>query len=152
MIRRKAVRLLTIPLIFIVSLFAGCRDNWRSHEDRAEKTVKYLTMELGLDEKQKKYLNDLVIGFMTKKEEVFDRNLIVNEFTAQLNKEEIDREYLKNIVDAEIRKIEEALHALLDQVAYFHGALTTEQRAELAELIKRTNNHGHRRHGKYDSK
>ena len=130
---------LTIALIcaFVSGalVFTGCRSH--SHDGKVEFMVDYVAETLDLTEPQTEQLDGIKEEFMAKAKEMHAQKEAMHaEFMAELRKENIDQENLKDLIAQKRANMDEFINLAVARLVEFHKTLSTEQREKLVAKIE----------------
>jgi len=130
---------LTIALIGVfisgVLIFTGCRSH--SHEGKAAFMVDYIAETLDLTEGQRAQLDGIKGEFIAKAREMHgEKEAMHAAFMAEVRKDEISRENLKDLIDQKRAQIDEFINLAMDRLVEFHKTLSPEQREKLVTKIE----------------
>ena len=130
---------LTIALICVfisgVLVFTGCRSH--SHDGKVEFMVDYIAETLDLTEPQREQLDGIKEEFMAKAKEMHDQKEAMHaEFMAELRKENIDQENLKDLISQKRANMDEFINLAVARLVEFHKTLSTEQREKLVAKLE----------------
>jgi protein CpxP len=129
--------------VFILSalIFAGCRSH--SHQDKAEFMVDYIAETLDLTDSQRAQLDGIKEEFAVKAREMHaQKEAMYAEFVAELRKEEIDQQRMKELIAQKRAQMDEMINLAVVRLAEFHRTLTPEQREKLVAKLE----YFHQRH------
>jgi Spy/CpxP family protein refolding chaperone len=130
---------LTIVLICVfisgALVFTGCRSH--SHDGKVEFMVDYVAETLDLTEPQREQLDGIKEEFMAKAKEMHAQKEAMHaEFMAELRKENIDQENLKDLIAQKRANMDEFINLAVARLVEFHKTLSTEQREKLVAKIE----------------
>ncbi|MGD2185400.1 MAG: Spy/CpxP family protein refolding chaperone [Desulfobacterales bacterium] len=130
---------LTIVLICVfisgALIFTGCRSH--SHHGKAEFMVDYIAETLDLTEPQREQLDGIKEEFMAKAQEMHAKKATMHaEFMAELRKEQIDRQRLKELISQKRSQMDEMIDLAVVRLAEFHSTLTPEQKEKLVVKLE----------------
>ena len=130
---------LTIALIGIfisgALIFTGCRPH--SHQGKAEFMADYIAETLDLTDEQRVQLDGIKDEFIAKAKEMHAQKEAMHAaFMAELRKEEINQENLKDLIDQKRAQIDEFINLAMDRLIEFHKTLSAEQREKLVKKIE----------------
>ena len=130
---------LTIALIGVfvsgALIFTGCRSH--SHQNKAEFMVDYIAESLDLTDSQREQLDGIKEEFMAKAEEMHAKKKAMHaEFMAELRKEQIDQEKVKDLIAQKRAQMDEIIDLAVDRLSGFHSTLSPEQREKLVAKIE----------------
>jgi len=139
---------LTIALIGVFVLaalvFNGCRSHSANH--KAEIMVDYIAETLDLNETQRAQLDGIKEEFLAKAKEMHARKEAMHaEFKAELLKDEIDQQHMKELMAQKREQMTEIMDLAVVRLSEFHKTLTAEQKEKLvAKLEWFHEKHNHR--------
>jgi Spy/CpxP family protein refolding chaperone len=130
---------LTIALICVFILaalvFNGCRSHSANHE--AEFMVDYIAETLDLDDIQRAQLDGIKDEFLAKAKEMHAQKEAMHaEFKAELLKEEIDQQRVKELMAQKREQMDEMMDLAVVRLAEFHKTLSPEQREKLVAKLE----------------
>jgi Spy/CpxP family protein refolding chaperone len=130
---------LTIALIGVfisgALIFTGCRSH--SHQGKAEFMVDYIAETLDLSDGQRAQLDGVKDEFIAKAKEMHAQKETMHAaFMAELRKEEISPENLKDLIDQKRAQMDEFINLAMDRLIEFHKTLSPEQREKLVTKIE----------------
>ena len=130
---------LTVALIGIfisgALIFTGCRSH--SHQGKAEFMADYIAETLDLTDEQRVQLDGIKDEFIAKAKEMHAQKEAMHAaFMAELRKEEINQENLKDLIDQKRAQIDEFINLAMDRLIEFHKTLSAEQREKLVKKIE----------------
>jgi len=130
---------LTIALIGVfisgALIFTGCRSH--SREGKAAFMVDYIAETLDLTEGQRAQLDGIKGEFIAKAREMHgEKEAMHAAFMAEVRKDEISRENLKDLIDQKRAQIDEFINLAMDRLVEFHKTLSPEQREKLVTKIE----------------
>jgi Spy/CpxP family protein refolding chaperone len=130
---------LTIALIGVfisgALIFTGCRSH--SHQHKAEFMVDYIAETIDATDEQRAQLDGIKDEFVAKAKEMHDQKAAMHAaFMAELRKEEISPENLKDLIDQKRAQIDEFINLAMDRLIEFHKTLSAEQREKLVTKIE----------------
>ena len=139
---------LTIALIGVfvsgALIFTGCRSH--SHRNKAEFMVDYIAESLDLTDAQKEQLDGIKEEFMVKAEEMHAKKQAMHaEFMAELRKEQIDQEKVKDLIAQKRAQMDEIIDLAVDRLSGFHSTLSPEQKEKLVAKIEWFHEKHHRK-------
>jgi Spy/CpxP family protein refolding chaperone len=142
---KKGLTILTIGVFISTALiFSGCRSH--SDQGRVEFVVDYIAETLDLTDQQRAQLEGIKEEFMTKAVAMrADKKAMYDAFMAELRKEEIDPQRLKELAAQKQEQMTEILDLAITRLAEFHRTLTPEQREKLVAKLEyfRQKHEGH---------
>ncbi len=116
-------------------LFAGCRH--QSHQDKAERMIRYLADELTLTSNQTAMLDRFKDEMIKKRVEMHaDKEKHKNILKEELRSETIDQERLMSIYVDHKPKMDEMVSFVITSYAEFHDSLNEEQRTKLIKKLE----------------
>jgi Spy/CpxP family protein refolding chaperone len=130
---------LTIALICVfisaALAFNGCRSH--SAHDKAEFMVDYIAETLDLDNTQRAQLDGIKAEFLAKAKEMHEKKEAMHaEFKAELLKEEIDQQRMKELMAQKREQMAEIMDLAVVRLAEFHKTLSTEQKEKLVVKLE----------------
>jgi Spy/CpxP family protein refolding chaperone len=130
---------LTIALICVfiagVLVFNGCRSHSANH--KAEFMVDYISETLDLNESQRAQLDEIKVEFLAKAKEVHAKKEAMHaEFKAELLKEEIDQQKVKDLIAQKRAQMTEIIDLAVERLSAFHSTLSQEQREKLVAKLE----------------
>ena len=115
---KKGLTIATICVLISAALvFTGCRSD--SHQGKVEFMVDYISETLDLTDPQREQLDG-----------------IKEEFMAELRKEQIDRQRIKELISQKRSQMDEIIDLAVVRLAEFHSTLTPEQREKLVAKLE----------------
>lgn len=129
---------LTIALICVfisgALIFTGCRSH--SHQGKAEFMVDYIAETLDLTNEQRAQLDGIKDEFIAKAKDVHAQKEAMHAaFMAELRKEEINQENLKDLITQKRAQMDEFINLAMDRLVEFHKTLSAEQREKLVAKV-----------------
>ena len=129
---------LTISLICVFMLtalvFNGCRSHSADH--KAEFMVDYIAETLDLDDDQRAQLDGIKDEFLAKAKEMHTKKEAMHaEFKAELLKEEIDQQRMKDLMAQKREQMTEMMDLAVERLAEFHKTLSAEQKEKLVAKL-----------------
>jgi Spy/CpxP family protein refolding chaperone len=130
---------LTIAIICVsiaaALVFTGCRSD--SHQGKVEFMVDYIAETLDLTDPQREQLDGIKEEFMAKAKEMHaEKEAMHDEFMAELRKEQIDRQRIKELISQKRSQMDEIIDLAVVRLAEFHSTLTPEQREKLVAKLE----------------
>ena len=130
---------LTIGLIcvFIIAALAfnGCRSHSANH--KAEFMVDYIAETLDLNDAQRVQLDEIKEEFLARAKEMHAKKAAMHaEFKAELLKEEIDQQHVKELMAQKREQMTEIMDLAVVRLAEFHKTLSTEQKEKLVAKLE----------------
>ena len=130
---------LTISLICVfisaALVFTGCRSH--SPDDKAEFMVDYIAETLDLNETQRVQLNEIKEEFLAKAKDMHAKKAAMHaEFKAELLKEEIDQQRVRELIAQKREQMAEIMDLAVVRLAEFHKTLSAEQREKLVAKLE----------------
>lgn len=126
--------LIALAAVFALA-FTGC---YRTPEQKAARFVEHIADELKLDDAQKAKLDKIKDEFLAKRLEMITaRNEGFDEAIALMKSDAIDKARLDALVEKSQARTGETVRLFFAKFAEFHGMLTPEQRAKVAEDLSR---------------
>ena len=116
-------------------LFSGCRSHSPDH--KAEFMVDYIAETLDLSGDQRAHLDDIKKEFLAKAKEMHARKEAMHaEFKAELLKEQIDQQRMKELIAQKREHMTEIIDLAVVRLAEFHATLTPEQKEKLVAKLE----------------
>jgi Spy/CpxP family protein refolding chaperone len=130
---------LTIALICVfisgALIFTGCRSH--SHQGKMEFMVDYIAETLDLTDPQREQLDGIKEEFMAKAKEMHAQKEAMHaELMAELRKEEISQDVLKDLIAQKREQMDEIVNLAMARLVEFHKTLSPEQREKLVAKIE----------------
>lgn len=130
---------LTISLICIfisaALVFTGCRSH--SAHGKAEFMVDYIAETLDLNDPQRAQLDEIKEEFLAKAKEMHAKKAAMHaELMAELRKEEIDQQRMKELIAQKQEQMAEIMDLAVIRVADFHRTLTPDQKEKLVAKLE----------------
>ncbi|MGD8963491.1 MAG: Spy/CpxP family protein refolding chaperone [Desulfobacterales bacterium] len=130
---------LTISLICVFILAAlvsnGCRSHSANH--KAEFMVDYIAETLDLSDAQRAQLDEIKEEFLAKAKDMHAKKEAMHaEFKAELLKEEIDQQRVKELIAQKREQMTEIMDLAVVRLAEFHKTLSTEQKEKLVAKLE----------------
>ena len=130
---------LTVALIGVfisgALIFTGCRSH--SHEGKAEFMIDYIAETLNLTDEQRVQLDGIKDEFIAKAKEMHAQKEVMHDaFMAELRKEEINQDNLKDLITQKRSQMDEFVNLAMDRLIEFHKTLSVEQREKLVAKIE----------------
>ena len=130
---------LTIALIGIfisaILVFNGCRSHSANH--KAEFMVDYIAETLDLDDTQRAQLDEIKDEFLAKAKDMHAKKEAMHaEFKAELLKDEIDQQRVKDLMAQKREQMAEMMDLAVVRLAEFHKTLSTEQKEKLVAKLE----------------
>ena len=130
---------LTIALICVfisgALVFNGCRSHSANH--KAEFMVDYISETLDLNESQRAHIDDIKEEFLAKAKEMHAKKEVMHaEFKAELLKEQIDQQKVKDLIAQKRAQMTEVIDLAVVRLSEFHSTLTQEQRQKLVDKLE----------------
>ena len=116
-------------------IFTGCRSH--SHQGKAEFMVDYIAEALDLTDPQIEQLDGIKEEFMAKAQEMHAKKQAMHtEFMAELKKEQIDQDKVKDLIAQKRVQMDEIIDLAVVRLSDFHSTLSPEQREKLVAKIE----------------
>jgi Spy/CpxP family protein refolding chaperone len=133
---KKGLTILTICVFASAALiFSGCRAP--SPHGKAEFMVDYIAETLDLTDSQREQLDGIKEEFIAKAQEMHaSKEAMHDEFMAELRKETIDQQRIKELISQKREQMAEIMDLAVVRLAEFHKTLSPEQREKLVEKIE----------------
>jgi Spy/CpxP family protein refolding chaperone len=128
-----------MSLLVGMLLITGCHMHDRRHHSdtgRFHDRTEHIVKTLGLNQAQERKLEEILSGPESKNAAHGRGHRLVDDITKELQKEELDEVYLRKATSSYLKELEEASFEFVSQLAAFHKTLTSEQKSELAKLLK----------------
>ena len=125
-------------------LFTGCRSHSPDH--KAEFMVDYISEALDLNDNQRAHLDGIKEEFLAKAKEMHAKKEAMHaEFKAELLKEQIDQQRMKELIAQKRDQMTEIMDLAVVRLAEFHATLSPEQKEKLVAKLEYFHNK-HRSH------
>ena len=135
MVKKKVTIVLICVFISAALIFTGCRSH--SPEGKAEFMVDYIAETLDLNDGQKAQLDEIKDEFLAKAKEMHaKKEAMHDEFIAELRKEEIDQQRMKELISQKKEQMAEIMDLAVVRLAEFHRTLTPDQREKLVAKLE----------------
>jgi Spy/CpxP family protein refolding chaperone len=135
MINRKKIPFLIAILVGVVFAFSGCRHPGAHH--RAEFMVDYISESLDLTDRQKEHVDQIKEELIAKAMQMREKKKAMHdEFVAELKKEEMDQQHLKDLISEHRAQMDEMINLILARLVEFHRTLTPEQKTKLVSKLE----------------
>ncbi|MEJ2727307.1 MAG: Spy/CpxP family protein refolding chaperone [Deltaproteobacteria bacterium] len=135
MVKKHLTYVFICIFISAALLFSGCRSH--SPDGRAEFMVDYIAETLDLNEEQRAQLEEIKEEFLSKAREMHSQKEAMHaELMAELRKETIDQQRLKELISQKREQMAEVMDLAVVRLAEFHKTLSPEQREKLVEKIE----------------
>lgn len=130
---------LTISLICVfisaALVFTGCRSH--SAHGKAEFMVDYIAETLDLKDPQRAQLDEIKEEFLAKAKEMHAKKEAMHaELMAELRKEEIDQQRMKELIAQKQEQMAEIMDLAVVRLADFHRTLTPDQKEKLVAKLE----------------
>jgi len=130
---------LTISLICVfisaALVFSGCRSH--SAHGKAEFMVDYIAETLDLNDPQRAQLDEIKEEFLAKAKEMHAKKAAMHaELMAELRKEEIDQQRMKELIAQKQEQMAEIMDLAVVRLADFHRTLTPDQKEKLVAKLE----------------
>lgn len=130
---------LTISLICVfisaALVFTGCRSH--SAHGKAEFMVDYIAEALNLNDPQRAQLDEIKEEFLAKAKEMHTKKAAMHaELMAELRKEEIDQQRMKDLIAQKQEQMAEIMDLAVVRLADFHRTLTPDQKEKLVAKLE----------------
>ena len=130
---------LTIAVICVfisgALIFTGCRSH--SHQGKAEFMVDYISETLDLTETQREQLEGIKAEFIAKAGEMHaQKETMHNEFMAELRKEELDGQRLRELISQKQEQMDQMINLAVTRLVEFYKTLSPEQREKLVAKLE----------------
>ena len=135
MLKKRLTIVLICVFISAALLFTGCRSH--SPHGKVEFMVDYIAETLDLTDGQRAQLDGIKEEFIAKAKEMHAQKEAMHAaFMAELRKEEISPENLKDLIDQKRAQIDEFINLAMERLVEFHKTLSAEQREKLVAKIE----------------
>jgi Spy/CpxP family protein refolding chaperone len=135
MVKKKVTIVLICVFISAALIFTGCRSH--SPEGKAEFMVDYIAETLDLNDGQRAQLDEIKDEFLAKAKEMHaKKEAMHDEFIAELRKEEIDQQRMKELISQKKEQMAEIMDLAVVRLAEFHRTLTPDQREKLVAKLE----------------
>jgi len=126
-------------VIFIGAAVMGCgRPHHPSPEKRADWVVKKVSSKLDLNTDQKAKLNKIKEEVLAKmKEESANREKVGREALTLVKSDKVDAAAVNKLFDEREAAMKRLKPFFVEKIVEFHGMLTPEQRAKLADYMEK---------------
>jgi hypothetical protein len=119
----------------VTLIFTGCRSH--SHQGKAEFMIDYIAETLDLTDEQRGQLDGIKDEFIAKAREMHAQKEVMHAaFMAELRKEDISPENLKDLIDQKRAQMDEMIDLAVLRLVEFHKTLSAEQREKLVAKIE----------------
>ncbi|MBS1254876.1 MAG: hypothetical protein MAG581_00672 [Deltaproteobacteria bacterium] len=134
----KRLVLCILAVASVVLTLSGCR-NQQMNADQANQ---FIADRLELSQEQSSKISPVTKDYFAEKESLGEIKKSVNdEILSQLKSDTADPEKLTKVLTDSLDQIREKLPKFVDGFTTFHTALTSEQRAEIVEKMKKRREH-----------
>ena len=135
MLRKKKLAVWMATLVVGLICLGGCRHP--SPERMADRVIGDLAAKLELNAAQQQQLQAIKTEMIAKATEMRKaRQPMREEVLAELQKDTLDQEKLRKMVDRRKAAMEEITNLAIARLAQFHGTLSPEQKKKLVEYVK----------------
>lgn len=135
MVKKGTTIVLICVFISAALVFTGCRSH--SPHGKAEFMVDYIAETLDLNVQQRAQLDGIKEEFLAKAREMYaKKEAMYDEFMAELRKEEIDQQRMKELISQKQEQMAEIMDLAVVRLAEFHRTLTPDQREKLAAKLE----------------
>ena len=135
MVKKKVTIVLICVFISAALLFTGCRSH--SPEGKAEFMADYIAETLDLNDGQRAQLDEIKDEFLARAKAMHaKKEAMHDEFIAELRKEEIDQQRMKELISQKKEQMAEIMDLAVVRLAEFHRTLTPDQREKLVAKLE----------------
>ncbi len=135
MVKKGTTIALICVFISAALVFTGCRSH--SAHGKAEFMVDYIAETLDLNVQQRAQLDEIKEEFLAKAREMHaKKETMHDEFMAELRKEEIDQQRMKELISQKQEQMAEIMDLAVVRLAEFHRTLTPDQREKLVAKLE----------------
>jgi periplasmic protein CpxP/Spy len=135
MLRKKKLGVWISILVVGLMCLGGCRHH--TPEKMADRVIDDLTAKLELNAAQQQHLKAIKTEMLVKASEMKKaRQSMHEEILTELQKDVLDQEKLKNMVNTRKTEMGDMANIFIAQMAQFHGTLSPEQKKKLVEYVK----------------
>jgi Spy/CpxP family protein refolding chaperone len=123
--------------VFILAalIFNGCRSHSANH--KAEFMVDYIAETLDLSDAQRVQLDEIKEEFLARAKEMHAQKEAMHaEFKAELLKEEIDQQRVRELMAQKREQMTEMMDLAVARLAEFHKTLSPEQKEKLVAKLE----------------
>ena len=133
----KKMSWIWMPVLAVALMFlGGCRHP--TPEKMADRVVDELTSELELNASQQQQLRAIKGELLAKVAEMKkNREGMRNTLATELQKDVLDRNALKGMVDTRKAQIEAISDLMIERLAQFHSTLSSEQKKKLVQYLQK---------------
>lgn len=133
---KKGLTILLISVFISAALvFTGCRSH--SAHGKAEFMVDYIAETLDLSAPQRAQLDDIKEEFLAKAKEMHAKKEAMHaELMAELRKEEIDQQRMKELMAQKQEQMTEIMDLAVVRLADFHRTLSPDQKEKLVAKLE----------------
>ncbi|MDX1707260.1 MAG: Spy/CpxP family protein refolding chaperone [Desulfobacterales bacterium] len=116
-------------------VFNGCRSHSPDH--KAEFMVDYISETLDLNDNQRAQLDGIKEEFLAKAKDMHAKKEAMHaEFKAELLKEEIDQQRMKDLMAQKREQMAQIMDLAVERLAEFHKTLSAEQKEKLVAKLE----------------
>ena len=135
MVKKGLTITLICVFISVALAFSGCRSH--SPHSKAEFMVDYIAETLDLSDPQREQLDEIKDEFLAKAKEMHsEKETMHNELKAELLKDEIDQQRMKELISQRQKQWTEIMDLAVVRLAEFHRTLTPEQKEKLVAKLE----------------
>ena len=135
MVKKGLTIVIVCAFVSGMLLFTGCRSHSPDH--KAEFMVDYISEALDLNDDQRAHLDGIKEEFLVKAKEMHARKEAMHaEFKAELLKEQIDQQRMKELIAQKRDQMTEIMDLAVVRLAEFHATLTPEQKEKLVAKLE----------------
>jgi Spy/CpxP family protein refolding chaperone len=135
MVKKGFTIVLICVFVSAALLFTGCRSHSPDH--KAEFMVDYITETLDLNDGQRAQLDEIKEEFLAKAKEMrAQKEAMHDELMAELRKEEINQQRMKELISQKHEQLAEILDLAVVRLADFHRTLTPDQKEKLVAKLE----------------
>ena len=135
MVKKGLTILLICVFILAALVFNGCRSHSANH--KAEFMVDYIAETLDLSDAQRAQLDEIKEEFLAKAKEMHAKKEAMHtEFKAELLKDEIDQQRMKELMAQKREQMTEIMDLAVLRMAEFHKTLSVEQKEKLVAKLE----------------
>ena len=135
MVKKGLTITLICVFISVALAFSGCRSH--SPHSKAEFMVDYIAETLDLSDPQREQLDEIKDEFLAKAKEMHsEKEAMHNELKAELLKDEIDQQRMKELISQRQKQWTEIMDLAVVRLAEFHRTLTPDQKEKLVAKLE----------------
>ena len=133
------IKVFTFALICVfisgALIFTGCSSHY--HQGKVEFMVDYIAETLDLTDPQREQLDGIKEEFMAKAKEMHAQKEAMHaELMAELRKEDINQENLKDLIAQKRAQMDDMIDLAMARLVEFHKTLSPEQREKLVAKVE----------------